>query len=184
MNMYADVLVEIKAKQVDKTFTYKIPTSMQTKIQVGVLVVVPLATRKVEGYVLKIHEETPEFEAKEIISVKNDEPVLTEELINLGYFLKSETLCSLSSCISTMLPKALKAKEGVTINKKYISYLIKNNGFELTDEFNPDVDRGNITLVINPVNVNSDKIVMDISWTYNTYTLVLYKTKKLTHNKF
>ena len=130
MNMYADVLVEIKAKQVDKTFTYKIPTSMQTKIQVGVLVVVPFATRKVEGYVLKIHEETPEFEAKEIISVKNDEPVLTEELINLGYFLKSETLCSLSSCISTMLPKALKAKEGVTINKKYISYLtlVNSNG--------------------------------------------------------
>ncbi len=128
--MYADVLVEIKAKQVDKTFTYKIPTSMQTKIQVGVLVVVPFATRKVEGYVLKIHEETPEFEAKEIISVKNDEPVLTEELINLGYFLKSETLCSLSSCISTMLPKALKAKEGVTINKKYISYLtlVNSNG--------------------------------------------------------
>ena len=61
---------------------------------------------------------------------------------------------------------------------KYISYLIKNNGFELTNEFNPDVDSGNITLVINPVNVNSDKIVMDISWTYNTYTLVLYKTKK------
>ena len=50
--MYADVLVEIKAKQVDKTFTYLIPTNLKDKVKVGLLVVVPFGKKQVEGYVL------------------------------------------------------------------------------------------------------------------------------------
>ncbi len=122
--MYADVLVEIKAKQVDKTFTYLIPTNLKDKVKVGLLVVVPFGKKQVEGYVLNIHDKKIDFETKEIISIKNEESVLNEELIELGYFLKEETLCSLSNCISSMLPKALKAKSGNVVNKKYVSHLI------------------------------------------------------------
>lgn len=123
MNMYADVLVEIKAKQVDKTFTYLIPTILKDKLEVGHLVVVPFGKKEIEGYVLKIHNQMPDFEIKNIIKIKSEEKVLNEELITLGLFLKDETLCSLSSCFAAMLPKALKAGKKSNVNKKYLSYL-------------------------------------------------------------
>ena len=121
--MYADVLVEIKAKQVDKTFTYLIPTILKDKLKVGHLVVVPFGKKEIEGYVLKIHNQMPDFEIKNIIKIKSEEKVLNEELITLGFFLKDETLCSLSSCFAAMLPKALKAGKKSNVNKKYLSYL-------------------------------------------------------------
>lgn len=135
--MYADVLVEIKAKQVDKTFTYLIPTNLKDKIKVGVLVVVPFGKKQVEGYVLNIHNKKVDFETKEIINIKSEEIVLNEELIMLGYFLKEETLCSLSTCFGAMLPKALKAKSGNVVNKKYLSYISlvnKDGNFNLKQQ--------------------------------------------------
>ncbi len=150
MNMYVDVLVEIKAKQVDKTFTYLVPTKLQDKIKVGILVVVPFGKKKVEGYVLNIHHNIPDFETKMIIDIKNEEIVLNEELINLGYFLKEETLCSLSTCFNAMLPKALKAKSGNVVNKKYISYLSlvnKDGKFNLQQQKIIDLFKDNVEVL-------------------------------------
>lgn len=55
--MYAEVLVEISAKSIDKTFTYLIPLNLISKVKVGVLVHVPFAKNKIEGFVLKIKDE-------------------------------------------------------------------------------------------------------------------------------
>ena len=41
--MYAEVIIEISAKAVDKVFTYIIPTPLQEKIKVGARVKVPFA---------------------------------------------------------------------------------------------------------------------------------------------
>ena len=63
--MYAEVLVEIKAKAVDKTFTYKIPENFN--IEVGKRVLVPFGNRKLEGFVLKIDNKEVEYKIKNII---------------------------------------------------------------------------------------------------------------------
>ena len=44
--MYADVLVELKAKGIDQTFTYKIPNQILSTIQVGVRVLVPFGKQE------------------------------------------------------------------------------------------------------------------------------------------
>ena len=54
--MVADVLVEIKAKQIDQTFTYNIPSYLKGIIKVGARVLVPFGNRKIEGFVLKKYE--------------------------------------------------------------------------------------------------------------------------------
>ena len=41
--MYAQVIIEITAKAVDKTFTYKIPENLEGKVCVGSRVKVPFA---------------------------------------------------------------------------------------------------------------------------------------------
>lgn len=122
MKMYADILVEITNKHVDKTFTYAIPREFQESISIGKRVCVPFGSKIIEGYVLNIKDETS-IETKEIIEVLDEEPVLNKEMLDLGVFLQQKTLSTLSSCYAAMLPKALKAKKKVQINKKMKTYL-------------------------------------------------------------
>lgn len=125
--MEAKVLIELKAKNIDKTFTYNIPDILEDKVKIGTRVLVPFANRKLEGFVLEIGKYKEDFNLKSIISVIDDDPVLTSELITLGYYMSKKTLSPLISCYQTMLPNALKASVKTKINKKYETY------FELID---------------------------------------------------
>ena len=121
--MYAEVLVEIKAKAVDKTFTYKIPEDLN--VLVGMRVLVPFGSRKLEGFVLKIEKnKNLDYEVKDIIEVIDPYPVINEEMLKLGQYISKKTLSPLVSAYQTMLPKALKAKVNLKINKKYVSYVV------------------------------------------------------------
>lgn len=120
--MYINVLTEIKNKKLDKTFTYKVPFSLENKIAIGKRVLIPFNHLTLEGYIVSLTDEAP-FNPKEILEVLDEEPVLTEEMLILGKFLHEKTLSSLTSCYDAMLPKALKAKKGTNINIKKQSYL-------------------------------------------------------------
>ena len=93
--MYAEVLVEIKAKAVDKTFTYKIPENFN--IEVGKRVLVPFGNRKLEGFVLKIDNKEVDYEVKNIIDVIDEKPVINEEMLKLGIYISKKTLSPLIS---------------------------------------------------------------------------------------
>ena len=107
--MYAEVLVEISAKSIDKTFTYLIPLNLISKVKVGVLVQVPFAKNKIEGFVLKIKDEIEDknYEVKEIIAVVSEEVILNQELLELGKYISDTTLSTLISVINFMASKAL-----------------------------------------------------------------------------
>ena len=120
--MYINVLTEIKNKKLDKTFTYKVPFSLENKIAIGKRVLIPFNHLTLEGYIVSLTDEAP-LNPKEILEVLDEEPVLTEEMLILGKFLHEKTLSSLTSCYDAMLPKALKAKKGTNINIKKQSYL-------------------------------------------------------------
>lgn len=133
--MTIDVLVEIKAKQVDKTFTYLVPKELEEKIQVGIRVLVPFGKRKIEGFILKIHNDNIEcgYELKEIIDVIDDHPVINTEMLELGKYISKKYISPLISAYQAMLPAALKAKKGLIINKKYVTY-VKLNDIEDIDK--------------------------------------------------
>lgn len=122
--MYADVLVELKAKQVDKTFTYFVPREWESKIKLGIRVLVPFGRQKLEGFVLQIHKERPEYETKEILELVDSEPILNEEMLELGKYIAKKTMSTLISAYQTMLPAALKARHNFQVPKKYTSYLV------------------------------------------------------------
>ena len=128
--MYAEVLVEIKAKAIDKTFTYKIPKDMD--LEVGMRVSVPFGQRKLEGFVLKINNEANfDYEVKEILAQVDDHPVIGSEMLEMGEYISKKTLSPLICAYQAMLPNALKAKQKANINKKYISYLVIDKDPEL-----------------------------------------------------
>ena len=105
--MYADVLVEIMAKNIDKTFTYKVPKDTK----VGVRVRVPFGKRIIEGFVLKVYNDFNEtYEVKEIKEIIDENPVINEEMLELGKYISKKTLSPLISCYQSMLPSGLKAK--------------------------------------------------------------------------
>ena len=121
--MIIGVLVELSNKNIDKVFDYSVPDVLQGDIKVGIRVEVPFGKQILEGFVLDIKESyDSKYELKEIISIKDNDVILNEELLQLGKIMQNNTLATLISCYQVMLPKALKAKQGSVINKKYDTY--------------------------------------------------------------
>ena len=127
--MYADILVEVNA--LEKTFTYKVPSGIDA--EVGMRALVPFGNRKVEGFIMRIYNDGNfDYEVKELFSLIDDYPVINKEMIELGKYISNKYLSTLISAYQTMLPKALKAKNKVNINKKYNIYVeaIKSEGIK------------------------------------------------------
>ena len=125
--MYVDVLVELSNKHIDHTYTY---LKGSEDVEVGCRVLVPFGKQRLEGFVMKIHNEKKDYELKKIIQVIDKKPVLNDELIKIGLYLKKKTMTNLITCYQTMLPVALKAKTGMIIAKKYETY------YQIIDESN------------------------------------------------
>lgn len=122
--MYVDVLVELKAKKLDKTFTYNVPSNMIDDIKVGKRVLVPFGRQKLEGFIIGINNnDSFDYDVKSIIQVIDDDVVINDEMMSLGRYIKNKTLCTLISAYQTMLPSALKAHKDFVVNKKYETYL-------------------------------------------------------------
>lgn len=128
--MYIDVLVELKIKKIDQTYTYSVPEELKEQIEIGKRVLVPFNNQKLEGFILNIKDKV-DFKTKDIISVIDENPVLNNELIELGNYISKKTIVNKITAYQTMLPTALKAKKNTKINKKYISVLeLINNNYE------------------------------------------------------
>ncbi len=125
--MYAEVLIEYSAKAIDKTFTYKIPDNLKNDIKIGIKVLVPFGNKIINGFVTNIkdtYEDT--FALKEIDSLVDKYLVLNQELMSLGEYLQSKTLCTKISAYQTMLPSSLKVKTQKTDYSKYLTYIELN----------------------------------------------------------
>ena len=118
--MVVCVLVELSNKNIDKMFDYLVPSDLEKDIKVGIRVEVPFASQILDGFVLEIKDKNDSsYELKEILKIKDIDVVLNDELLELGKTMKNMTLATLISCYQVMLPKALKAKQGSSVNKKY-----------------------------------------------------------------
>ena len=129
--MVVGVLVELSNKNIDKIFDYSVPLDLQAFIKVGIRVEIPFGRQTLEGFVLNIKDETSVSNIKDIIGIVDSEIVLNEELLLLGREIQKNTLSTLISCYQVMLPKALKAKRGVLVNKKFDTYYKLNEDVSL-----------------------------------------------------
>ena len=125
--MYVEVLIQFNTRALDYTFTYKVPKELEKEIKIGKRVKVPFRNKNIEGFILNIKNEiNEEYNVKEIISVVDKNVVLNEELLKLGEYISKKTMCTKISAYQTMLPKALKAKEGFNQSIKYDTYIVIN----------------------------------------------------------
>lgn len=108
--MIVQVVVDVPSGGTDRLFDYKVPIHLQTIIEKGMRVVVSFGPRKVQGFVVATDVETELSKLKEIETVLDVTPVLTEELLHLGDWLTTKVLCYKITAYQAMLPAALRAK--------------------------------------------------------------------------
>lgn len=106
----AKVIVDVPANQTDRLFDYLIPEDWKRSVEAGMRVIVPFGPRKVQAFVVEVTDRTQIEKLKEIDHILDPSPVLTKELVKLGFWLANETLCYAISAFQVMLPAAMKAK--------------------------------------------------------------------------
>lgn len=123
--MYVKVIVEYTTKSLDKIFIYKVPSFLESIIKVGMKVSVPFNNQMIIGFVLELTNkvDNTEFEIKEIKDIVDKSLILYDELLELGYFLKDQTMCSLITAYQTMLPSGLKVKSNEKRHDLFIEYV-------------------------------------------------------------
>ncbi|MDF2699367.1 MAG: priA [Haloplasmataceae bacterium] len=107
--MIAEVIVDVKVKNVNRPFSYSVPEIFKEVIELGMRVKVPFGSREILGYVVNLKNEENE-DLKMISDLLDITPSLTEELLKLAIKMAEETSSFLISCIQAMLPAAIKAK--------------------------------------------------------------------------
>jgi primosomal protein N' (replication factor Y) len=132
--MLASVLIEYSVPSLNKYFDYVIPEDVIQYLKVGHKVMVPFATKEVEGFVVKIHNNIDSsLEYKEIIKIVEKDFSLNEELLILGKYMSESLVCNLISCYQVMLPKALKASSKTNINRKYETKISLNKDIDVSE---------------------------------------------------
>ncbi|MFJ7992194.1 primosomal protein N' [Peribacillus frigoritolerans] len=106
----ASVIVDVPAKQTDREFDYRIPEKWNQVIKPGMRVIVPFGPRMVQGFVTGLKAKSDFAKLRFIKEPMDLEPILNDELLQLGDWLTKEAMCFKISALQAMLPAAMKAK--------------------------------------------------------------------------
>ncbi|MBW6498897.1 MAG: primosomal protein N' [Bacteroidales bacterium] len=107
ITLFADILLPLPLKG---CFTYRVPQDLNDFIVPGQRAVVQFGTRKVyAGLVRKVHTNPPrDFQAKYIISLLDELPVVKEEQFLFWEWLAGYYLCTEGEVMNAALPPAMK----------------------------------------------------------------------------
>ena len=96
-----------------KYFTYSYPTDIQPSTQIGSRVVVPFGRNKTyTGIVVEVHDRKPEeYDAKDILAVCDDFPILRPAQIKFWEWISDYYLCPVGDVYKAAMPAALKNEE-------------------------------------------------------------------------
>lgn len=109
--MYAEVIINSNAKDLNRIFDYIVPKDMEDTIKIGARVFVPFGkgSKLADGFVISFKDES-EFAKKEIAKVEVENS-LTEQNIILAKLMARKYFCNISECIKLMLPPGTGSKE-------------------------------------------------------------------------
>ncbi|MEM5769424.1 MAG: primosomal protein N', partial [Bacillota bacterium] len=110
MGVYAEVIVNVSHRRVDRIFHYRIPAELQNEVWPGKKVQVSFGNRKVEGIVIKLTDTAPQMDLKPVEQVL-DLPALPADLLALARWMADTYVCSYIDALNTVFPtKVLKRK--------------------------------------------------------------------------
>ncbi|MBX2966970.1 MAG: primosomal protein N' [Cyclobacteriaceae bacterium] len=107
ITLFAEVLLPIP---VHKLFTYRVPFEWNEKAGVGQRVIVQFGDRRIiTGIMVTLHENPPtEYEAKYILEILDEEPVVSAQQLNFYNWIAEYYLCAPGEVLNAGLPAGLK----------------------------------------------------------------------------
>ena len=102
------VAVENTAYSFDKIFDYSADSSLGDSLSIGKRVLVPFGSgnRKRQGMIMYLKRESREG-LKPIISVLDELPVMTAEMVGLAVFMRNHYFCTYYDAVKAMLPAGI-----------------------------------------------------------------------------
>jgi len=95
---------------ISKTYTYRVPQELVDDIEIGKRVVVQFGRSKIYTAIICLITETPPalYEAKYIIDILDNEPIVNGNQLKLWQWMSDYYLCHLGEVMQAALPSALK----------------------------------------------------------------------------
>lgn len=118
---YCEVIVDIAHEKLDRVFTYSVPENMV--LVPGMRVQVPFGPRKVEGYVIRLMEESelPLTRLREVLRTLEDYPALLPQMMELAIQLAKEAHCPLCETLRLMIPAQMRGERIREKTKKCVA---------------------------------------------------------------
>ncbi len=107
------VAVENTVYHFDKIFDYTVPVELENKVFAGARVLVPFGRgdKLRQALIMDVKSSnSQESSLKSIHSVLDDEPVLTDEMVEMVRFMKSHYFCTYYDAVRAMLPAGINYK--------------------------------------------------------------------------
>ncbi|MEZ2335502.1 primosomal protein N' [Mucilaginibacter sp. RCC_168] len=118
--LFAEVILPLA---ISKNYTYRVPYEQNDAIAIGKRVVVQFGKSKLYTAIVKeISTLAPEkYEAKYIIEILDDQPVVTPHQLNFWQWLADYYMCNIGEVMNAALPAALKlaSETRIVLNKEY-----------------------------------------------------------------
>ena len=175
MKLYAEVIINSEALEIDRPFTYKVPEEFNNEIKIGQIVKVPFGkgNKTSEGFILNLkNDDNIKFKTKNIAAILVKDPVIDEDDINLIEFLREKTLCKYIDAFWLLIPVGIM--KGAKAKKKKV-IVLKNE--DLSNIKNPD----GYKKIVEFFKTNSGKYTK--SELINEHSISQYKLNKLIENE-
>ena len=125
MEPYADVIIDLSVKNVDRIFQYRIPDHLKELVKPGVQVNIPFGKGNTErkGIVVGLSKETdydPE-KMKELLDVETGAVPIRTQMICLAFWMKDRYSTTMNQALKTVLPvkaKVMPREERVIVSLK------------------------------------------------------------------
>ena len=129
--MFADITLPIPFD----SFTYLVPSDMESRVMRGCRVVVSLGKNKIyTGVVLRTHDKAPEgVEIKPILEVLDEHPVVNEQQFAFWQWIANYYLCPLGDVMTAALPGAMKPKDEKALKESLDGVTALTMDFEKLD---------------------------------------------------
>ncbi len=96
------------ALPIDRTFHYSIPAELSEQAAVGKRAFVPFGPRRVVGYIVGFSDEADVKAVKPIDRIIDADPILSDEMLALTKWIKSNYFCSWGEAIEAAVPGGIK----------------------------------------------------------------------------
>lgn len=109
--MYAEVVINLVNRKVDRVFHYSVPAHLQALLKEGMQVIVPFGARVVDGYVVGFAERPNVNKTKDIIKIADDELGFDSKMLELARWMSKTYLCPLVDSLHAVMPPGQKLRK-------------------------------------------------------------------------